>query len=385
MEEKALNQDALERALLILNEYPKLTVTSMLQAGQEPGTTDLIVTANNSIPIHLTLDYNNFGSRYVSSSRFGATFDAANLITEGSILSIRGISGIRPDESLFGRISYSIPLNNIGTRLGLYYHRGAFDVGREFAVLNITGRTEAAGFFITHPYIKKRSTSLIAEVGFDLKNSKQVMLDTVSSRDRIRSIRAGLSYESTDASGRTLASLSLTQGLGHTLDAMPNDYGLSSRVGADNSFTKANLDLLRLQRLTPTVFLILKASGQWAGQSLVAGEQFAIGGADSVRGYPQSEYSGDDGYSATAEFRISPLVNREIFQVALFLDNGGISVKEPVPGQNKNRRLTGGGGGIRLNLPKDFNIRADVGVPLDPGHGSDGRDAVFYLQAVKRF
>jgi hemolysin activation/secretion protein len=357
----------------------------MLQAGQEPGTTDIIVTANNSIPIHLTLDYNNFGSRYVSSSRFGATFDVANLLKEGSILSMRGISGINPDESLFGRISYSIPLNNIGTRLGFYYHRGGFDVGREFAVLNMTGRTEAAGFFVTHPYIKKRSTSLIAEVGFDLKNTRQVMLDTVTSRDKIRSVRAGVSYESTDTSGRTSASLYITQGLGHTLDAMPNNYYLSSRLGADNGFTKANLDLLRLQRIVPSVFLILKASGQWAGQSLVAGEQFAIGGADSVRGYPQSEYSGDDGYSATAEFRVSPLADREIFQLAFFVDNGAISVKDPVPGQHKNRSLTGGGGGIRLNLPKDFNVRADVGIPLDPSHGSDGRNAVFYLQAVKRF
>lgn len=388
LKEQALNQDALERAVLILNEYPRLNVTTMLQAGKAPGTTDIIVEAKNSIPVYLTLDYNNFGSRYVSRSRYGATLDVGSLIKEGSLLSLKGVTGDDTKDILYGRASYTLPLNAIGTKTGVYYANGKFDVGREFAVLGINSKIESYGFYLTHPFIKKRSTSLTAEFGFDVKNAKQYIFeDLISSNDRTRSIRGGVSLEDTDTTGRTSLSFFTTQGLGGgtLLGAMEDDDPYSSRYGADNKFTKVNLDLMRIQRILPYVFLIVKGSGQLASDSLVASEQFSIGGADSVRGYPQSEYLGDSGYSATAEARVSPFSNKEIVQLALFIDTGGIIVKNPVVGEDKHHALTGAGGGIRFNLPYDINIRADAGFPLLPDKSSEGKDAVFYLQAVKRF
>lgn len=385
IKEKALNQNALERALLVLNEYPKLNVQATLQQGETPGTTDILVTAKNSMPINLTLDYNNFGSKYTSRDRFGATFDIGNFLKEGAILSIRGLSGDDPGDMIFGRGSYSIPLNTLGTRLAVYYARGDFDVGEEFAVLDMKGKIESYGFSLTHPFIKKRLQSLTGEFGFDVKDTKQYLLSDLSSYDKIRSVRAGATYEQTGAVGRTYLSLFVTRGLGHVLGGMENDAAFTSRPGADNSFTRLNIDVIRLQRFNPCLFLILKGSGQISPDSLVAGEQISIGGADSVRGFVPGEYSGDYGYSLTAELRVAPLVNKEIFQLAFFMDNGGIWVKEPVVGQSSKHNITGGGGGIRLNLPYDFNIRADVGFPIDPSTNSDGKHVMYYLQAVKVF
>lgn len=387
LKEQALNQDTLERAILILNEYPRLNVKTMLQAGKEPGTTDIIIKAENALPIHFTLDYNNFGSRYVGRSRYGATLDVGNLIREGSLLSLRGVTGDDPGDILFGRASYSVPVNNIGTKVGIYYANGDFDVGREFAILDMKGETESYGFYITHPFIKKRNMSLTAEFDFDVKNAKQYIFGSIiSSNDKIRSIRGGVSFDCTDTTGRTATALFITQGLGHFLGAMENNYEYASRYGADNRFTKVNLDLIRLQKVLPYMFLILKGSGQWASDSLVATEQFSIGGADSVRGYPEAEYLGDHGYSATAEMRISPISSKkDLMQIALFIDTGGIVVKNPVPGQDDHHALTGGGAGLRFKLPYDFDIRADVGFPLSPSNSSENKDAILYFQAVKRF
>ncbi len=72
--------------------------------------------ANNSLPINATLDYNNFGSRFVGRDRFGVAFDVGNLIKEGAILSARGVMGSDPDKMLYGRGAYSIPLNTLGTK-----------------------------------------------------------------------------------------------------------------------------------------------------------------------------------------------------------------------------------------------------------------------------
>lgn len=386
LKEQALNQDTMERAILILNEYPRLKVKTMLQAGKAPGSTDIAVEVENTLPVYLTLDYNNFGSKYIGRNRYGATLEVGNFIREGAILSLRGLTGDDPDDLWYGRASYTLPLNAIGTRAGIYYASGDLEVGREFAILDMKGKTESYGFYITHPFIKKRNMSLTAELDFDVKNAKQYIFDDlISSNDKICSVRGGVSFERTDTTGRTATALFITQGLGNILGAMENNYEYSSRYGADNRFTKVNLDLIRLQRVLPYMFLILKGSGQWASDSLVAGEQFSIGGADSIRGYPESEYLGDSGYSATAEMRISPLSNKELMQLAFFIDTGGIVVKNPVPGQEKHHALTGGGAGLRFKLPYDFDIRADVGFPLSPTESSEKKDAILYLQAVKRF
>jgi hemolysin activation/secretion protein len=390
LKEKALNQETLERALMVLNEYPKLAVQANLQAGKEPGTTDLIVTANNSMPIHLTVDYNNFGSNYTNRNRVGLTFDVGNFLKEGSVLSLRGISGFSWSDMLFGRISYSIPLNTLGTRLAAYYAKGDFEVGEEFRVLEIKGKIEQYGISVAHPFIKTRLQTLTAELGFDGKDARQFLLGEITSHDRIRSLRGGLTWEQTNPSGRTYATFGMTQGLGHQLGGMisRDPYAgepYASRVGADNSFTRFNLDAIRLQRLHPSFFLILKGSGQFSSDSLVSSEQFSLGGADSVRGYVPGEFSGDDGFSLTAELRVSPLTNKELFQVAFFLDTGSVYTRDTVVGQKARHSLTGGGGGVRLNLPYDFNIRADVGFPIDPGKNADGKSVMYYLQAIKRF
>lgn len=404
--ESSFDQDSLERALLVLNDYPKLKVTAVLVPGSEPGTSDIVVTADNSLPVSLTLDYNNFGSRYVSGrSRFGATLDIGNLIKEGSILSIKGQTGERPDEFWYGRAYYSVPLNTLGTRLAAYYSYGNINVGHEFEVLDINGKSSNFGLTISHPFIKKRIETLTAEFGFDFKESKLYTIDdTLLSHDKVSSLRLGVNYDRTDTSGRTFASLYLTQGLGHTLGGMEDGDPMASRLGGDNTFTKVNLNAIRLQKLSPTFYLVLKGSGQWASDDLVVSEQYFIGGQDSVRGYVQGERAGNSGYSLTGELRISPFTNKEMIQFVAFVDNGTVynrnlvaflrpdkSSSDPndtitrTKWQDDHFSLTGVGGGIRLNLPYEFNVKADVGFPIFPSTTLNGDHVMFYLQVSKRF
>jgi len=387
LKQSSFDQDSLERALLVLNDYPKLKVTAVLVPGAEPGTSDIVVTADNSMPVFLTLDYNNFGSKYVSGrSRFGATLDIGNLLKEGSLLSIKGQTGENPNEYWYGRAYYSLPLNTLGTRIGAYYAYGNIEVGREFEILDIVGKSRSFGLSLTHPFIKKRLETLIAEFDIDFKDSKLFTInDTVLNHDKVSSVRLGVNYERADTSGKTFASLYVTQGLGHNLGGMENHDPMASRTDADNSFTKVNVNAVRLQRLSPSFFILAKASGQLASDSLVVSEQYFIGGQDSVRGYVQGERAGDSGYSVTGELRVSPFTNKEMVQFVFFADNGTVYTRNPAVGELKHHSLTGAGGGIRLNLPYEFNIKADVGLPIFPSTTLNGDHLMFYLQASKRF
>ncbi|MCS6861169.1 MAG: BamA/TamA family outer membrane protein, partial [Abditibacteriales bacterium] len=333
--EQVIRQDSLERALLILNETPGLRVTSVLQAGKEPGTTDIAVNVEELKDRRdFSLELSNFGTRLASRMRIIPSLSIANLSGRGDAMDFRLVSGSDTDDLFFGRLNYSTPLNHRGTRLNVNFLAGRFEVGEEFAILNIRGRGTAFGVSAIHPIYKSRAKSVTGEIGLDIKNGRQYLLGAKTSDDKIRSVRVGVHFNTTDRKGRTLASLFIHHGLGEALGGMRDDDPFASRIGADNRFTKFTLDAARVQRLGRKSFLIARASGQVTTRSLVVGEQFAIGGADSVRGYPQSEFLGDNGFQLSVEARFTPNPEQmDRFQIALFADHGTTTIKRPVVGQ----------------------------------------------------
>ena len=382
----AIKQSSLEKSLLVLNEYPDLKAAAVLEAGKELGTTDIVVNVEDKLPLHLVMDYDNFGTESVSKNRFGMEVNLGRfLIVEGSSLSLRGVIGSDPKTYHYGRASYLLPINNYGTKLGFLGYGGNFDVGQALADFNITATTWGYGPYLTHPFVKTRTQNLSGEFGFESKDATQFLLGSLFSRDKLRMLRMGLNYDSIDSTGRNFIALSLFQGLGEALGAMDNDDTKSSRFGADNRFTKAYINWARVQRVMDRVSILLRGSGQVSTRPLVATEEFYIGGADSVRGYPLGEFLGDDGYNVSTEIRVSPLPNQEILQLALFVDHGGVSIKDPPPGIKKYNHLTGAGFGFRLNLPYNINGRFDVGFPVQPAKASSGDRPTLYLQAAVRF
>jgi len=382
----AVKQRSLEKSLLVLNEYPDLKATAVLEAGKEPGMTDIVVTVEDKLPLHLVLDYDNFGTESVSKNRFGMEVNLGRfLIVEGSSLSLRGVIGSDPKNYHYGRVSYLLPINGYGTKLGFLGYGGDFDVGQALSEFNITATTWGYGPYLTHPFVKTRTQNLTGEFGFESKDATQWLLGSLFSRDKLRMLRVGLNYDWIDSTGRNFISLSVFQGLEEAFGGMENNDPQSSRPGADNRFTKAYFNWARVQRIVDRVSLILRGSGQASTRPLVVTEQFFIGGADSVRGYPPGEFLGDDGYNVSTELRVSPLPNQEILQLAFFVDHGGVSIKDPPAGVKKYHQLTGAGYGFRLSLPYNINGRFDVGFPVKPAKASSGDRPTLYIQAAVRF
>jgi hemolysin activation/secretion protein len=140
-----------------------------------------------------------------------------------------------------------------------------------------------------------------------------------------------------------------------------------------------------VHRINERIFLIGRGSAQLSSSPLVVGEQFAVGGADSVRGYNQSQFLGDDGVNVSLEARFSPLrKNFDKFQVAVFADHGTVTLKTPAAGQSKTQNITGLGVGLRANLPHDLSVRADLGFHVSNRPDSGGT-AFPYIQLMKRF
>lgn len=372
----------LERSLAALNKNSGISVGSTLKAGEQPGATVIDVEVTEERRVSGSIEANNFGSKNTGEYRIIPAVALPNFTGRGDQLSLFGVFSPEVSDLYFAQVNYVTPLNVHGTSANLYYSQGNYQVGREFEVLEIEGDNSAWGVGLSQDVVLSAKTGLTFELWLESSDMEQTMLGAVSSRDEIRKIRLGANVDVKDMRGRTFASLHVHQGLGEALGGMDDDSVLSSRAfgGADNDFTKLVATVTRLQSLHPRLFALLHVAGQYAFESVVAGEQFAIGGANSVRGHPQSAFSGDDGFVINAELRFSVLPEDNRYQLAAFFDHGQVRTKKPIIGQDTWNRISGAGVGGRAVLFDDLELRLDLAAPV----GTKTEDS-FYAYAQVRY
>jgi hemolysin activation/secretion protein len=127
-------------------------------------------------------------------------------------------------------------------------------------------------------------------------------------------------------------------------------------------------------------------SGQMTRDKLVAGEQFGIGGADSVRGFLEREISNDNGYRGTFEFytpdfgNIVPASGARLRGV-VFYDWGAVrrigplstatiglqNVIGPSTTELHGQHIGSAGVGVRLSRGTNLSFRLDVATVTDGG------------------
>lgn len=366
--------------------------------GERPGTTDIILDVEDWFPFHAFADYNNSGSRYVSRHRIGTGVEFSNLLFSGHRISIRGVTGSPMNSLGFYYFDYSLPINSYGTKLSFSYLFSEFEVGKEFRQFDIGGKSKIYSLNLSHPLIRTRTTNVDLSGGFDYKQIKNYILGEVSSDDQLRILKFGLNFDHIDGfGGRNYVNSLLSTGIPDIMGGLKHDDPMASRMDAGGQFTKFNLDLSRIQRLPLSCYLIFKASGQLASDALPSSEQIFIGGPDTVRGFPQAEHLGDYGYNLSLELRLPPPFASdkkvpfmkktwgEFTQLVGFFGSGRVFLKNPLPGEHKDDRITGLGFGLRLYFPWDLNLSIDCGFPVGGEEPSDGKDFNVYVKVSMRF
>jgi hemolysin activation/secretion protein len=154
------------------------------------------------------------------------------------------------------------------------------------------------------------------------------------------------------------------------------DQFACKRQGAEGRFATVRADLRHRQAVLegrPAAgTLALRAAAQWASMPVIGNEQFALGGADTVRGYLEAEASGDHALLASLEWQSGRLLGGEASQrpwidelsVLAFLDAGRARVLQPALGQSARQPLAGTGVGLRLRARQRFAAELDLAWPL---------------------
>lgn len=385
---------ALQRSMVYINQSPDRTAKAILAPGATPGTTDVILEIKDSFPLHVGFEYDNYGSRYIGKHRYSAILEYNNVLGFDDKLYAK-MQITESDYLKLQQFRYLFPFDST-LDIGAYYVGSKSALGKEFEDADAFGTADIFGIFANKTIIETNALEVRLNAGFDHKHSENDFLGVETSRDDLRVLKLGFDIDQLDPWGRNILTAELDYGV-DAFGAMDDKDAHASRAGAGSRFQKGAFNFFRLQELPYETSFLWKNSAQFTNHNLVAGEQFQIGGATSVRGYPPAEYSGDKGYYTAAELSVPfyfiekdkkvPFREEKLYdslRMVFFYDFGWVNLKTLSTGEKENQVLRGWGFGTRLNVGSDLTCRVEIGYPAGKTP-SDGDHAHSWVEFTWKY
>lgn len=214
------------------------------------------------------------------------------------------------------------------------------------------------------PLIRSREENLRAVGQLEFRDVNTDLVGAAFTRDRLRIVRAGLSYDRSDRfDGITTMRGTLHQGLSG-LGASNNRSVLASRINGRSNFTKLTLDVSRIQQLGARTHLMASTTAQISPKPLLASEELSLGGATFGRAFDDGEIAGDNGYALMVELRHHPEFLPRNAQVFGYIDAGRVWAADG-GAEPQRDKLTSWGGGVRANLNRSVSASLELAKPMN--------------------
>lgn len=359
--DQALQLPILERQILLINEIAGSQASLDLQAGEKPGSTDVVLAQKPDDALNGKVDASNHGSPSTGIRRFGLVVSANSPFGLGERITGNVLTSDTRDLTSYN-LRGEIPVGGDGWRLTAAASRAEYSLGSSFESLKASGAANSIRLGAAYPFIRSRNTNLKLQVEADEAKLKDQFLATSTFLDkRSHGLTGTLSGDQMDdhwGGGSTKVDIALRMGrlsLGTTSaaqDAPPTGAGTAG------SFSKINLNALRQQTLTRELSLQVQISWQLSGnKNLDSSEKLSLGGPTTLPGYASGEASGDAGIHAKAGIRWQ--ASPELALTA-FTDYGRLHLaNNPIQGVTKNtKRLTDQGISADWMFDRHYSVGA---------------------------
>jgi hemolysin activation/secretion protein len=357
---RPLHASVLERYLLIANDLAGTQLRSVLTPSGTPGAADLTLVASvQRVEGYASID--NYGSKYLGPGQLSAGA-ALNRLLGNDQLRVGAVT-TGNGEMNYLQVAYSNVVGTEGLRLGASASRARTRPGFLLEPFEVRGLADTFTLSAGYPLWRTRNGSVLGRLLFDVRNADSDVLGVRVIEDRIRALRAGVTWIALDRlDGSNTLDLELSQGVGGTEEDDP----LKSRAGAHARTSRFNLDYERYQPLGRGFGLTFGFIGQWSDEPLLSPEQFALGGRRFGRAYEPAELVGDRGWAV----RLEPsYIGRSAgwlttYQLYAFYDAGEVRDDESVATGDARRSLASAGFGTRLDLGRHVSAALEAAWPL---------------------
>jgi hemolysin activation/secretion protein len=385
----------IQEELAGINRNPDLDVMPVLSPGRELGTIDVELRVKDKVPLHGYLEVNNRSTHDTTELRVNTMLRYDNLWQKDHSVSLQyQTSPEDRDEVQAIAGSYVLPApwkeEHLLAVYGIWSDSDtAFGEGFE-----VIGTGQIFGLRYVMPLSPKGLYSHNLTAGLDYKDLEELLGFQAGGEDQVTPVTyvpLSFSYSASlpDRSGITNFSAGVNMAFrGLVTD---EDEFEVKRFRAGGNYIYATGGIERTQKLPKGWGLFVKLDGQIADQPLISNEQYSAGGMESVRGYKESEFLGDDAIHATVELswqNLSALLgieSRFFFMPYAFYDYARLWVKDPLPGQEKSETLAGTGLGVRGNMGTHLEYELNWGVALEDTDRTEKGDQRFYFMVKGKF
>ena len=404
---ESFNYRELYENIFSLNVKPDVTVDTKLKPRDEADgqrVVDMEVSVRDRLPIHGAVNLSDTGTEDTGDWRLRSTLQHLNLTKHDDVVTVQWLTDPRDIESVNALSgSYFLPFGDIWD-LTLYGGYSESDINDIFADFDVRGEGHYAGFRVSRILSENTRRSIDLAFGYTYQfvenNTDFAGFEYGKKTTQLGTPYLTLGYADRlfdRFAGRTFLSGTLLFNWEDELGSYDEDDFRRHYPEADATFVITKLQAARFQKLYAGEdglgkwTLMAKATAQLTGNSLVPSVQTYLGGADSVRGYEESEMSADQSLVVQLELRTPLLTNfvpglkrdqayvqknpdawtQHRLQFVTFLDYGVLKRNDPLPGLPTNEDLLSIGAGLRMSLTKYFQLKFDYGVPLQQTETSD--------------
>lgn len=315
---------------------PDRSVVPVLKAGSAPGTVDLALKVNDTLPLHGSLELNNQATIDTRELRAIASLSYGNLF--GRLDSISMQFQFTPQQ--FSQVNV-FAMNYVahtesGLQPSLSYINSNSNVPAA-GTQGVLGVGDITSAKLAYPVVSSPTSLQSVSVGADYKHFRNTInqnattaLDTPISYVNLSASYSGLWHWDKDTTSFNLSANAGPRGLVNNPSSFENN-----RYQAMANYFYLRGDLETVIKLPADFSLKLRVAGQAATEPLITNEDYSYAGSDGVRGYLEAEELADKAIKTTVQLN-SPVLHRHdraLGDVYGFYDYGQGTVIDPLPGE----------------------------------------------------
>lgn len=358
----------LARQLIVANDHPSKRITIRMKESETEEGVAAILDVQDQRPWQLFSVLNNIGTSKSGRLRLSAGGQHNNLFgyDDSFTASYTTSPGNSSNVKQWG-LNYRIPIYKYSGSFNFFYSRSDVDSGTIQSVFDVSGAGKFIGGSYTQTLPNHKNYRHKISVGIDDKfftNNISFLGTPIGVDVRSRPLKFSYFGEIQMEKSRFNFNVSYARNLGGGTGNTKSVYA-ASRSNAEQEWDVIHYNGNYLRGLGKDWLLNLALKGQWSNEPLISGEQFGVGGVNSVRGFEERAVSGDRGNQATIQFS-RPLFNKQT-QLRLFSDIGHIKVISPSAGQIGSQTLMSAGVGLTWGWKENISFSIDYAHELNDG------------------
>lgn len=377
-----------ETALLYTQDYPGVQLFGTFKPGAQLGDTKLVLQVQKEDRFDYSIGADNYGNDFTGKYRFRTDVSWNNPFGNGDEITATIMQAVSPANTTFGSLGYRVPVGPRG--LSAYASASHNDFAVKVSSQDLAGAIDSVTVGADWKFVRERFRTMKAGAAVEERKSDLVLATSTTpiTNDQYRVLNLQFDGDFIDTATR-----GVNQFTGRVRQSVSTEFGNTTAVPPDSSFTVLEARYVRVQALTETQTGVLRTRLQQSSNLLSPLEQFPLAGPDVVRAYPVGQALADSGAFASAEYRVqAPGFARaagpfgrawgDLLTLLTFVDYA--TGKDNGTG-GETETLSGFGAGIQFAVPGTFQFLVQGAKPISSVEASDGDDFRLYGEFSLKF